>query len=56
MNFGLSELIFKSAETFDVKLNKLLQAKRLLKEAIVTPGQVDDEELFRDALLWKDAG
>ena len=56
MNFGLSELIFKSAETFDVRLNKLSNSKLLIKDAIVTPGQVDDEELFRDALLWKDAG
>ena len=56
MNFELSGLIFKSAETFDVKLNKLSDSNLLIKDAIVTPGQVDEEELFRDALLWKDAG
>ena len=56
MNFGLSELIFKSAEKFDVKLNKLLNSKLFIKIDILTPGQLDDEELFRDALLWKDAG
>ena len=55
MNFGCYELIFKSAGAVDVKLNKLSNSKLLIKDAIVTPGQVDDEELFRDALLWKDA-
>ena len=56
MNLELSELIFKSAETFDVKLNKLSDFNLLIKDGIVTPGQVDKEELLRDALLWKDAG
>ena len=56
MNFGWYELIFKSAETFDVKLNKLSNSKLLIKDVTVTPGQVDEKELFRDALLWKDVG
>ena len=56
MNFGLSELIFKFAETFEVKINKLSNSKLFIKDVTVTPGQVDDKELFRDALLWKDVG
>ena len=56
MNFELSGLISKSSETFDVKLNKLSDSNLLIKDAIVKPGQVDEEELLRDALLWKDAG
>jgi superfamily II DNA or RNA helicase len=42
----LPTLIHDEFETFDVKLNNLLKSKLLLKDAIVTPGQVAEEELF----------
>jgi SNF2 family DNA or RNA helicase len=39
-------LIHDEFDTFDVKLSNLLKYKLSLKDAIVTPGQVADEELF----------
>jgi len=42
----LPMLIHDKFDTFDVKLSNLLKSKLLLKDAIVTPGEVANEEIF----------